>query len=331
MFEVLGLDPVAESVYRVMLLHNLDGIAAIAQRLHISPDQVYAALDNLSALALVRKSTGADGTFHVVSPQLGLQALLAQQQAELAQQQQRVEASRAAIANLVSEHASLRLDIMRDEIERLEGTDQVRDRLRQLTEEVKEEILTFAPGGPQTAENMKASQPLNKKTLDRGVRMRTLYLDSIRNSRETVEYAEWLTQQGGEVRTVPSLPTRMIIVDRTSAVVSIDSTDSSRGATILTGNGTIMALYTLFEITWAMGVPLGKELQRNEHGLTAQEGMTLQLLSQGFTDEGIAKRLGVSSRTSRRIASDLMERLQARSRFEAGVNAVRNGWLRLSP
>jgi DNA-binding CsgD family transcriptional regulator/DNA-binding MarR family transcriptional regulator len=308
-----------------MLLHNQDGIAAIAQRLHISPDQVHTALDTLSSLALVRKSTDVDGTFYAVRPQLGLQDLLAQKQAELAQQQERVEASRAAVSRLVFEYAS------QDHIERLEGTDQVRERLLQFTEEVKEEIVTFAPGGPQTAENMKASQPLNKKTLDRGVRMRTLYLDSIRNSRETVEYAEWLTQQGGEVRTVPSLPTRMIIVDRASAVVSIDSTDSSRGATILTANGTIMALYALFEITWAMGQPLGNEFQRNEHGLTAQEGMTLQLLSRGLTDERIAERLGVSSRTSRRIAADLMDRLQARSRFEAGVNAVRNNWLPLRP
>ncbi|MGI5135378.1 hypothetical protein [Streptomyces sp. CA-106110] len=146
MFEILGLDPVAESVYRVMLLHNQDGIAAIAQRLDISPDQVRAALDTLSSLALVRKSIGADDTLHVVSPQVGLQALLTQQQTELAGQQQRVEASRAAIAQLVSEYASLRASSRQEEIESLEGTDQVRDRLHQITDEVKEEIVTFAPG-----------------------------------------------------------------------------------------------------------------------------------------------------------------------------------------
>ncbi|MFF7912187.1 hypothetical protein [Streptomyces sp. NPDC007914] len=41
----------------------------------------------------------------------------------------------------------------------------------------------------------------------------------------------------------------------------------------------------------------------------------------------MAKRLGVSPRTARRIAADLMERLEARSRFEAGVHAVQDGWL----
>ncbi|GAA3135976.1 hypothetical protein GCM10010521_22600 [Streptomyces rameus] len=42
---------------------------------------------------------------------------------------------------------------------------------------------------------------------------------------------------------------------------------------------------------------------------------------------GKLKRLGVSPRTAHRIAADLMERLEARSRFEAGVHAVQDGWL----
>ncbi|MET8630960.1 LuxR C-terminal-related transcriptional regulator, partial [Kitasatospora sp. NPDC004669] len=49
----------------------------------------------------------------------------------------------------------------------------------------------------------------------------------------------------------------------------------------------------------------------------------------GHTDDAIAKRLGVSPRTARRIATDLMERLNARSRFQAGVRATQAGWLAL--
>jgi DNA-binding CsgD family transcriptional regulator len=52
-----------------------------------------------------------------------------------------------------------------------------------------------------------------------------------------------------------------------------------------------------------------------------------RLRAEGHTDEAIAKRLGVSHRTARRIASELMERLDARSRFEAGVRALQQGWL----
>ncbi len=51
------------------------------------------------------------------------------------------------------------------------------------------------------------------------------------------------------------------------------------------------------------------------------------MLAQGLTDEAVAKRLGVSPRPARRIAADLMEKLGARSRFQAGARAVAKGWL----
>ncbi|WP_197364098.1 response regulator transcription factor, partial [Streptomyces clavuligerus] len=66
---------------------------------------------------------------------------------------------------------------------------------------------------------------------------------------------------------------------------------------------------------------------RDPHGLTPQQSVALHLLADGHTDDSVAKRLGVSPRTARRMANDLMERLEARSRFEAGVRAVQRGWL----
>jgi hypothetical protein len=64
---------------------------------------------------------------------------------------------------------------------------------------------------------MAASRPLNEGLLGRGVRMRTVCLDSVRTNRPTVEHANWLARMGGQVRTVPSLPTRMILMDRRSS------------------------------------------------------------------------------------------------------------------
>jgi DNA-binding NarL/FixJ family response regulator len=53
----------------------------------------------------------------------------------------------------------------------------------------------------------------------------------------------------------------------------------------------------------------------------------LKLPAQGLTDEAAAARLGVSHRTARRMMAELMERLGARSRFEAGLRAAQRGWL----
>jgi DNA-binding NarL/FixJ family response regulator len=53
----------------------------------------------------------------------------------------------------------------------------------------------------------------------------------------------------------------------------------------------------------------------------------LSLLEAGYPDESIAVRLGVSVRTVRRMITAMMDRLGARSRFQAGARAADSGWL----
>ena len=53
----------------------------------------------------------------------------------------------------------------------------------------------------------------------------------------------------------------------------------------------------------------------------------MKLLAAGLTDEAAAARLNISHRTARRLMAGLMERLGARSRFEAGLKAAQRGWL----
>ncbi len=328
MLSMLGLDATAEAVYRAMLAHPQDGTAALRQRLSLSDESVRQALDTLSELALLRPAHGRQGELRAVSPDVGMEILIARQQAELAAQQLRVEASRAAAAELIAEFAESRpTGGAETDVERLVGMDQIRDRLASLTRQVRHEVMTFAPGGAHSPEDIAAAKPLNRQLRERGVQLRTVYLDSIRNSPATVEYVNWLTRQGGQVRTTPTLPTRMIITDRTSAVIPVRTDDTGVGAVVLTGEGTLTALCALFESVWGSASPLGEEAPKRTDGLSAQEATAIRLLADGLTDEAVAKRLGVSHRTARRLATELMERLGARSRFEAGVRAVQQGWL----
>ncbi|MFE7775906.1 helix-turn-helix domain-containing protein [Streptomyces sp. NPDC057445] len=327
MLTALGLNTVAETVYRAMLMHPQDGVADLAAAVGHTEGEVRDALDTLSELSLVRPSAENAGRLRPVSPEIGMEILMARQQAELAAQQQRLEASRAAAAQLISEYTDLRPAADHPGVEQLVGLDEIRDRLSSLTRDVTDEVMTFAPDGPQTAENMAASRPLNEQLLGRGIRMRTLYLDSVRTNRPTVEHANWLTEHGAQVRTVPSLPTRLIITDRSTALIPVNSDNSAAGAVVLTGAGMLTALCALFETAWATAQPLGDEIPVDRHGLTGQQAAVIRLLAEGHTDETIAKRLGVSHRTARRIASELMERAGARSRFELGVRCVQNGWL----
>jgi DNA-binding CsgD family transcriptional regulator len=323
--EPFGLDALSESVYRVLLLHPDDDPPQIAERLERTEPEIAAALVRLADLALARPP-GADGRWRAVNPEVGLASLLARQESEALRRQREMERSRGAMTGLIAEYASLRRQGPDSGVEVISNLVEVRDRLEQLATDATGEVLSFAPGGPQPAQVMEASRALDQQTLERGVRMRTVYLDSVRNDQATVHYAHWLNELGGTVRTVPSLPLRMIIADGT-AVVPLDPDDPRKGAVLLHSPGVIAALRALFEQVWDQAKPLGEATQRDSRGLTDQERQLLRLLAGGLTDERAAQRLGVSLRTIRRMMSDLMTRTDSRSRFQAGIQVAALGWL----
>jgi DNA-binding CsgD family transcriptional regulator len=330
MLEALGLDTHAEQVYRTILANPGWGVTELGEHLVLPEQEVRAALDRLFELTLLSPSLEAPGALRPVSPDVGLSALLATRQAELARRQEQIAASQAAIAGVVAEYAGLRPESAQPRhrgVEHLGGLDAVASRLEQLAMHARSECLSFMPGGGHSAASLAASRPLDETALGRGVSLRTIYESGMRDHPPTAAYAHWLVQTGGAVRTTPALPTRMVLVDREVALLPADPGDRRAGAVQITGPGMIAALLALFEQVWATANPFGGESESAGHGLTEQQRDLLQLLGQGLTDDGAAKRIGVSGRTARRMVAELMERLGARSRFEAGVRAARRGWL----
>jgi DNA-binding NarL/FixJ family response regulator len=66
--------------------------------------------------------------------------------------------------------------------------------------------------------------------------------------------------------------------------------------------------------------------QRYDVGASDQR-LLLSQLAGGAKDEQIARALGLSVRTVRRRVAELLVELGADSRFQAGVEAVRRGWI----
>ena len=324
MLEALGLDKVAESVYRTMLSNRSWGVRELSEHLALSEQAVRTALDRLASLTLVRQSVDNPDELRPVDPKLGLESLLQLQQVQLLRRQQEFAESQAAISGLI---ADLQTSAPRSEIDELRDIDEIQARLETLANRATKECLSFMPGGAQSPESIEAGRPLNQTALGRGVAIRTVYLDSVRNDIPTHRYARWLTELGGEVRTVPTLPVRLLIVDREAALVPINPDNGTDGAVQLTGTGVIAALVALFQQTWANATPFGEKAMPDQDGLNGQERELLKLLDQGLTDEAASKRLGLSLRTIRRMMADLMDRLDARSRFEAGARAAERGWL----
>lgn len=327
MLESLGLTGHAEAVYRALLSSPGSDIQALADHVGMAESEIAAALDTLADLALIGRSWPDTGSVVPVSPETGLQTLLAKQKLELAQRQQEIEAGQRAAAALVADYlAEASADGSRL-VERLDGVAAVRRRMRELGASAERETLALAPGGPQLADNREASQALTRRLLERSVTVKTVYLDSVRNDPASLEYAHWLSRHGGESRSAPVLPLRLQIVDRTSALVPIDPEDSAQGALVVGEPGLIAALVALFESVWNSATPLGAATARNSGPFTPQERELLRLLSQGLTDDAAARKLGISLRTERRMISDLSDQLGAQSRFQLGQRASEHGLL----
>ncbi|MGW2671454.1 LuxR C-terminal-related transcriptional regulator [Streptomyces sp. NPDC001272] len=328
MLQVLGLTDRAEAVYRALVAEQDGGVVELGVRLGLTEAQVRYELDQLVDLGLLTPSRDTPGGLRAVSPEAGLEQLLRRQEEEFARKQQELARSKAAVARAVAEFADLRPNTRADGVERLVGLDAIQTRLEALTRGLTRECLAIAPGGAQSQSSLDASRPLDEAALARQVSMRVVYQDSAMNDAATLAYAQWTTEQGGQVRTSPVLPPRMLVFDRETALVPIDPANSRLGALCTTSAGIVTSLVALFEQTWDTAVPLGADRrERPEGGITTGERMLLKLLAGGMTDEAVGKRLGVSLRTVRRQMSALMERLDATSRFEAGLKAAQRGWL----
>jgi len=323
--EPLGLSRTAEAVYRTMLAHRAWGVAEVAEHLGLTTQRVRAALDQLADLALLTlTSAGADA----VDPLIGLPELLAKAERKALQHQQQIDATRAAIAAIAAEYATVR---DRDSADRLDGVAAVRDRLAELSRIATRECISLNPTASQTPAATSAGEPLNERMLARGITIRGVYQDNILKDARLVAYARWLTTLGGQARTTPTVPMLLVIYDREIAILPIDPHDSSTGAVEIRNSSVLALACALFEQIWSSARPLGDAPNANDAQPSAMHRQLLRILAAGHTDELAAKRLGISITTARRMMADIMNLLNARSRFQAGIQAAERGWLHSGP
>ncbi|MFJ8645330.1 LuxR C-terminal-related transcriptional regulator [Streptomyces sp. NPDC093546] len=324
----LGIGPHAGMIYKAMIRNHEWGVDDLVGQLGLTEDEIRRGLDELAASALIRPSWEDPGMFSVVKPSVAIGALISAQQQEILEMQRRLEEGRAAMVDLMAEFELGQGEFQGGGgIECLSGLDSVRLFLEEISQEAASEVLALIPRASLTPESMEASRALDEKVVARGVDVRTVYLDSVRNHPATRRYAAWLNEHGGEVRTAPLLPMRLILVDQKVALLPMDLQDSGRGALVVRQPSIISALLALFARIWDDARPLGTSEQPDDQGLSPQERELLRLLACGMTDEAAGKQLAISVRSVRRLMSDIMARLEARSRFEAGVRAAERGWL----
>lgn len=324
MLETTDKNTVPEAVYRALVTRPDAGVDELAGYLGLSERHIREALDALSELSLVRPASDAPHRLHVVNPQIAVELVVAEQQAALTAQQQRMEEARATALRL-SAGARSRAVAVSEAGETFSGVDALHDCLAALNAAGTTDILGCIAAAPGSTATWEAPLALSEGALERGGTVKLAFPQSFRLSRNSVGT---LHRARAHIRLAPALPGYVLICDRATAVV-VDGDGADMQSTIVKAPGVVSLLLAQATEAWNCAVPwLADDTARSGQVLSAQEQAALELLAEGHTDAGVAKRLGVSHRTSRRIAAALMERLGARSRFQAGAVAAVRGLLR---
>ncbi|MEE4545807.1 helix-turn-helix transcriptional regulator [Streptomyces sp. V4-01] len=165
------------------------------------------------------------------------------------------------------------------------------------------------------------------KLVDRGVRVRAIYPQSLLQSPKYARYLHDLTALGAEVRLIGHAPCDLLIFDRSYASLPADPDDRNGPMLLVRGSALATSYVAFYEDFWLRAVPYGAAAAdgpTGATGLTAQERTVVRLLAGGLSDDQIARRMGVHRRTVQRTVAKLMERLHASSRFEAGVKLAQD-------
>jgi DNA-binding CsgD family transcriptional regulator len=321
----LGLAPRTEQVYRSLLSRTSWPPEGLAERIGVAEAEFAAVLDQLRQLHLIRAA--GSGEVRAVDPQIGLAALVSSREAELAEQRWALEQSRLAAAALALEYDDPPKVAGSPDV--VHGETAVRGKVSALLASARTEVIVMSLSSQGYLDPVALSPAACRAATNRDVTVRSVYFDRVRSDARLTGYLHEMVVAGAFVRTARGLPTSALAVDGEVVMlpVALSATGHRPGVVLLRLPGVVTAIVELFERVWAGAAPVGRELGDGvPEGLTDREHRLLGLLLAGSTDESAAVRLDVSIRTVRRMVSQLMETLDARSRFEAGARAVLYGW-----
>ena len=215
-----------------------------------------------------------------------------------------------------------------EQIRVLDDPAEVRREVSMLMRTCERETVTVQPGGGRSSESVRRVLAPTLEMLARGVTLRTLYQHTARASLATRAFVRQVAAEGAEVRTTGEAFERVFFFDRRIAVVSQERRGRQPpGATLVSEPTLVDFMYRTFENLWQSARVFDTE--RVAYPETREELRTdiLRLMAAGLKDDVIARRLGMATRTCRRYITELMDEIDASSRFQAGLIVGRRGLL----
>ncbi|MFC8297938.1 helix-turn-helix domain-containing protein [Micromonospora orduensis] len=333
MLDVIGLTPAEEELYRCLLQLTTARIDELVRRLRRPREQVVAEVEALRAKGLVQPTDAdPDAPLRPNAPDVALGATLLRRQEDL-------EAARRRVTQLAEEYRSgLRRHHVDHLVEVITGTRVLRERLRDLQNSARTEVLWFcranplAMAGPENLEEFDA--------LARGVSYRAIYERELLLEPGALADLAKGVGAGEQARVLDRLPVRLAIVDARTAICPLvpDRDGGEPSAAVIGRSQLLDALLALFESHWRVATRLRLEAlttddrphtERQVDGYRpdADEARLLSLFVAGVPDKSIASQLGVSRRTVQRRLADLMDAAGVDTRPGLAFQVARRGWI----
>lgn len=324
---LVGVDADTEAVYRELLTRGGGTADSLVTAFGLNRSQAVAHLDRLHRNGLL--SRRSSGEYQTVDPRHALCALVESRTRQLAA----VRGAAASLGELFDE--ARRSSTPQPDTRTISGAEEVGDCYYRLKQEARREICELERPPYLLAPN----EPLDEAAIRRGVRVRAVYAAASFDDDGGWQDLGSLVSRGEEARVVPALPVKLVLVDRSAAMVSLTLEGGSTDCLYTEAPPLIEVLSELFDRYWAAAARLSDAdtsaapaTDRAGPGggarrPTEEERQLLALFAAGVKDDAIARQFGVSTRTLRRRIQNLYAELGTTNRFGAGVAAARRNWL----
>jgi DNA-binding CsgD family transcriptional regulator len=318
----LGFSAQVDRLYHRLRHHAGRDVARVAASMLVTPEELLRELRPLLEVGIVRR----EGDQLVVEPPAeAVRIMVAAQSVHAERAHRRLDGITDAIGLLAADEA--RPAPAEHETSRpLEGevitAGDIYATVRSLVLGGRGELLWLRPDQWRGPREGRMAELVGEALRDTGRRSRAIY--PVRALRDDPDALAARATVGEEIRVLPELSTRLLVIGDSHAVVPEPLGFADAPLAVVRQRGVVEAMAQWFEGLWERAaVPTVSPVE----GRADLRRFLLQQLAAGAHDEQIARTLGISLRTVRRRVADLMSELGADSRFQAGVEAARRGWI----
>lgn len=183
-----------------------------------------------------------------------------------------------------------------ESIQHLVGRDLVNEHISQEHSTACHEIISAQPG-QRRPEDLKFSFGRDRRALEQGAQMRTLYHSSVRRVATVGDWAKSMAAAGAEIRTFNGRFPRSIIFDRRVAFIPVHTGEPSPDEAVMVSDPLMVArIVSVFDLFWERATPWhGRTPSDKSLVTTASTRAILRELCAGRTQAQAAKNLGFGS------------------------------------